>query len=101
MRKTSRILFAEQAAFMRGQLPLDARDALQRRLEYVARMPRMYPLAEDERFPGCRGFWIDPCYRVVYMVNAGGPGAYVVAILEEELDCVDAPADVDELVLDD
>ena len=52
----------------------------------VNAMPRMYATAQDERFPGCRSFWVDPAYRVYYMVAAAGPGVYVAAIIEEEVE---------------
>jgi len=29
---------------------------------------------------------VDPCYRVFYMVAAGGDDVYVAAVVEEEID---------------
>ena len=103
MSHADKIVFSEPAAFMRDQMADEVLEALDRRLGYVARMPRMYPQADDERFPGCRVIWVDPCYRVFYRVNAGGPGAYVVAIEEEELDflgCAEDGPGIDELVIE-
>lgn len=57
-------------------------------------MPRMYAITEDERYPGCRSFWVDPCYRVFYMVAAGADDVYLAAIVEEE---VDEPGDGTEI----
>ena len=67
-------------------VPTGVREEIERRLDYVRRMPRMYATAQDERFPGCRSFWVDPAYRVYYMVAAAGPGVYVAAIIEEEVE---------------
>ena len=63
---------------------------LEQRLDYLRDMPRMYAVTDDERYPGCRSFWVDPCYRVFYMIAAGGDDVYVVAVTEEE---VDAPGE--------
>jgi hypothetical protein len=67
-------------------LPGVAREGVEQRLDYLKAMPRMYAMTQDERFPGCRSFWVDPCYRVFYMVAAGADDVYVVAVLEEEVD---------------
>jgi len=96
----SQIAFSPQAAFMRDQLLIEMRESLQRRLEYISAMPRMYPQAEDERYPGCRVFRVEPGHRVFYRVNAGGPGAYIVAIEEDEPDLPAGAGGVDELVID-
>lgn len=64
----------------------EVRDGINLRLDYLADHPRMYPLTEDERFPGCRSFWVEPCYRVFYMVAAGGDDVHVTVLIEEEVD---------------
>jgi hypothetical protein len=71
---------------MLGVLPSEAREGVEQRLDYLRQMPRMYAMTTDERFPGCRTFWVDPCYRVFYMVAAGADDVYVVAVVEEEVD---------------
>ena len=85
-----KVLCSEQAQHSLHTLPIAARDAVEHRLTYLREMPRMYAITQDARFPGCRTCWVDPCYRVFYMVAAGGDDVYVVAVLEEE---VDAPGD--------
>ena len=80
------VLWSEQAAHLRDLLPASIRDGVMRRLEYLQQMPRMYPIAYDSRFPGCRSFWVEPTYRVFYMVAAGGDDVYVVAVVEEEVE---------------
>jgi hypothetical protein len=67
-------------------LPAVAREGVEQRLDYLHDMPRMYAITQDERYPGCRSFWVDPCYRVFYMVAAGADDVYVVAVIEEEVD---------------
>lgn len=81
----AKVLCSEQAQHSLESLPLAARTGVERRLDYLARMPRMYAIAEDERFPGCRAFWVDPCYRVFYMVAAGADDVYVAAVVEEDV----------------
>jgi hypothetical protein len=63
-----------------------AREGVEKRLDYLSRMPRMYAVSDDERFPGCRSFWVDPCYRVFYMVAAGADDVYVTAVVAEDID---------------
>jgi hypothetical protein len=82
----AQVICSEQAERSVENLPLESRDALEQRLDYLTGLPRMYPITQDERFPGCRTFWIQPCYRVFYMVAAGGDDVYVVAVVEEEID---------------
>jgi hypothetical protein len=67
-------------------LPAEARQILEQRLDYLHDMPRMYAMTDDGRYPGCRTFWVDPCYRVFYMVAASSDDVYVVAVTEEEVD---------------
>jgi hypothetical protein len=85
---------SEQAQFMLDHLEPPVRDLVEHRLDYLNEMPRLYALADDERFPGCRAFWVDPCYRVFYMVAAGGDDAHVLAIVEEEVDGVGVDPDL-------
>lgn len=80
------VICSEQVEHSLEILPPPSREALDLRLDYLCEMPRMYAMSEDERFPGCRSFWIDPCYRVFYMVAAGADDVYVVALTEEEVD---------------
>lgn len=77
---------SEQARDSLEFLPTAAREGVEQRLDYLHQMPRMYAITQDERFPGCRSFWVNPCYRVFYMVAAGADDVYVVAVLEEEVD---------------
>ncbi|MBI3910832.1 MAG: hypothetical protein HY320_07850 [Armatimonadetes bacterium] len=85
----ARLIWSAQAAVVREALPEAERTALERRLDYLRRMPRMYQMAADERFPGCRSFWLAPTYRVFYMVGASSDDVYLAAILEEEVDRVE------------
>lgn len=87
------VICSEQAGQSLETLPSVARDGVEQRLEYLRTMPRMYAITDDDRFPGCRSFWVDPCYRVFYMVAASADDVYVVAVVEEE---VDAPGIGDE-----
>jgi len=87
------VICSEQANERLGNLPESARDSLEQRLGYLEDMPRMYAMSADERFPGCRTFWVDPCYRVFYMVGAGSDDVYVVALVEEEVDSGSADLD--------
>src|SRR5262245_8178693 len=64
--------WSEEAKSTIDRLPERARAAVERRLGYLQQMPRMYAAARDGLFPGCRSFWVDPAYRVYYMVAAGG-----------------------------
>ena len=79
----NRLIWSEEARAARERLPEEARAAVEQRLEYVREMPRMYAAAQDGRFPGCRSFWVDPAYRVYYMVAAGGDDVFLRAIVEE------------------
>jgi hypothetical protein len=79
------MLWSEQAEAAGRLVPDTVRREIERRLDYVLRMPRMYAPAQDTRFPGCRSFWVDPAYRVFYMVAAGGRDVYVAAIVKEEV----------------
>lgn len=87
------VICSEQAGTSLELLPMGAREIVDQRLEYLQTMPRMYAITDDERFPSCRSFWVDPCYRVFYMVAAGADDVYVVAIVEEE---IDAPGSEDD-----
>jgi mRNA-degrading endonuclease RelE of RelBE toxin-antitoxin system len=85
----ARVLCSEQAQQRLEMLASEAREAceaVEERLDYLTEMPRMYALTDDERFPGCRSFRVEPCYRVFYMVAAGADDVYVVAVTEEEID---------------
>lgn len=80
------ILWSDRASVMLRRLAPTARSAIEKRMSYLRSMPRMYAVAGDERFPGCRSFWIEPAYCVYYMVAAGGSDCYIVAIVEAETD---------------
>jgi len=80
------VICSEQARHSLETVAPSAREAIDQRLDYLKQMPRMYAVTQDERFPGCRTFWVDPCYRVFYMVAAGGDDVYIVAVVEEEVD---------------
>jgi len=80
------VICSEQAGQSLETLPNGARSGVEQRLEYLQTMPRMYAITDDDRFPGCRSFWVDPCYRVFYMVAASADDVYVVAVVEEEID---------------
>lgn len=80
------VIWSEQAEAAGNSIPGGVREEIERRLDYVRRMPRMYAAATDDRFPGCRSFWVDPMYRVYYMVAATGQGVYVAAIVQEEVE---------------
>ena len=84
------LMWSEQAQEAVSSLPVEARETLKQRGDYLQDMPRLYQISDDERFPGCRTFWIEPCYRAYYMVAAGGDDVYMVAILPQE---VDGPTD--------
>lgn len=84
--RLANVICSEQAGESLGILPPGAREVVDQRLDYLQTMPRMYAITDDERFPGCRSFWVDPCYRVFYMVAASADDVYVVAITEEEID---------------
>jgi hypothetical protein len=77
---------SEQVELVLGQLPTEVQDGVEQKLAYLEELPRMYPMNDDGRYPGCRTFWVDPCYRVFYMVAASADDVYVVAVLEEEVD---------------
>jgi hypothetical protein len=80
------ILWSDRASVMLRRLPAATRAAIEKRTGYLQSMPRMYAVVDDERFPGCRSFWIEPSYCVYYMVAAGGSDCYIVAIVEAETD---------------
>ena len=80
------VVCSDQARHSLQVLPPSIREGVEQRLGYLEGMPRMYALAQDERFPGCRSFWVDPCYRVFYMVAAEAEDVYVVAVVEEEVE---------------
>jgi hypothetical protein len=100
------ILWSDRASVMLRRLAPTARAAIEKRMSYLRSMPRMYAVAGDKRFPGCRSFWIEPAYAVAgderlpgcrsfsiepaycvyYMVAAGGSDCYIVAIVEAETD---------------
>ena len=84
------VIPSEQVQFRLDSMPTEAKTVLEQRLDYLRDMPRMYAVTDDERYPGCRSFWVDPCYRVFYMIAAGADDVYVVAVTEEE---VDAPGE--------
>lgn len=84
----AKLIWSEQADAVSQLVPGDVRQEIERRLDYVRRMPSMYAQTVDERFPGCRSFWVDPAYRVYYMVGAMGRDVYIAAILEEEVEGV-------------
>ena len=77
---------SEQVAYVMETMPSEARSQVEQRLSYLQDMPRMYAMSDDGRYPGCRSFWVDPCYRVFYMVAASADDVYVVALTEEEID---------------
>jgi hypothetical protein len=79
----NRVIWSAEARAASEQLPESVRAAIERRLGYLAEMPRMYAAARDDRFPGCRSFWVDPAFRVYYMVAAGGDDVFLRAIIEE------------------
>jgi len=81
----AKVLCSEQVRESLGTMPSTAREGVEQRLDYLRQMPRMYPMTEDERFPGCRAFWVDPCYRVFYMVAASADDVYVAAVVEEDV----------------
>jgi len=81
-----KVIWSAQALAVAAALPPEARAALERRLGYLREMPRMYQLALDERFPGCRTFWLEPAYRVFYMVSATGDDVYLTAIVPEPVE---------------
>ncbi len=82
----AKVIYSDQARSSLGALPFAARAGVEQRLGYLQQMPRMYAMTGDQRFPGCRSFWVDPCYRIFYMVAAGADDVYVVALTEEDVD---------------
>jgi hypothetical protein len=80
------ITCSEQVQYRLETIPAEARSTVEQRLDYLKDMPRMYAVTDDGRYPGCRSFWVDPCYRVFYMVAASADDVYVVAVTEEEVD---------------
>ena len=89
----TKVICSEQALQSLQSLTPSVREELELRLDYVSRMPRMYAVTTDERFPGCRSFWVEPCYRVFYMVAAGGDDVYLTAVLEEDVQQLQPDAD--------
>ena len=81
----TQLVWSEQASTVLDLVAPDPRAEIERRLDYLRSMPRMYPIADDVQFPGCRSFWVEPVYRVFYMVAAAGRDVYVVAIREEDV----------------
>jgi len=88
------VICSEQAQFALDTLAPSVVQGIQQRLDYLQQMPRMYAVTDDERYPGCRSFWVDPCYRVFYMVAASADDVYVVAVVEEEVDNAGDSADL-------
>jgi hypothetical protein len=78
------IVWSEAAAGVMERLGPGLRDAIERRTDYLRRTPRMYALAQDSRFPGCRSFWAGGVCHVFYMVAAGGDDCYITAVEEVE-----------------
>jgi hypothetical protein len=80
------ILWSTTASAVMRRLAPPVRSAIERRTAYLQHTPRMYAVAYDERFPGCRSFWADDLCHVFYMVAAGGNDCYIVAVEEREWD---------------
>jgi len=78
------ILWSEAATAVMKRLDPVLRGAIEQRTGYLRRTPRMYARGDDERFPGCRGFWIEDLCHVYYMVVAEGDDCYIMAIEEME-----------------
>jgi hypothetical protein len=79
------ILWSDRATSSLRRLAPEARAAVEKRLGYLRSMPRMYAVAGDPQFPGCRSFWVEPDCCIYYMVAAGGSDCYIVAIVEPEV----------------
>jgi hypothetical protein len=79
------LILSEQVQQVLEFLSPTTRAGVEQRLEYVTGMPRMYAVGDDGRYPGCRTFWVDPCYRVFYMVAAEADDVYVAAVIEEDV----------------
>jgi hypothetical protein len=78
------IVWSEAAAGVMKRLDPALRDAIERRTDYLRRTPRMYALAQDHRFLGCRSFWAGGVCHVYYMVAAGGDDYYIMAVEEAD-----------------
>jgi hypothetical protein len=78
------ILWSEAAAAAMKRLDAGLQHAIRRRTEYLELAPRMYALAQDARYPGCRSFWVDGLCHIYYMVAAGGNDCYILAVEEAE-----------------
>ena len=78
------IVWSEAAAGIMERLNPVLRHAIQRRTEYLQRTPRMYALAQDSRYPGCRSFWAGGICHVYYMVAAGGDDCYITVVEEAD-----------------
>lgn len=80
------ILWSDRAAAALRRLAPSTRSAIEKRIGYLKSMPRMYAVAGDPRFPGCRSFWAEAECCVYYMVAAGGTDCYIVDIIPADLD---------------
>jgi hypothetical protein len=78
------IVWSQAAAQVMQRLDPVLREAIERRTAYLRRTPRMYALAQDSRFLGCRSFWAGGVCHVYYMVAAGGDDCYIKVIEEAE-----------------
>lgn len=86
-----RVSCSEQVTEFLAGLAASVREEVELRFDYLTELPRMYPLSRGEAYPGCRTFWVPPCYRAYYMVAAGGDDVHVVALVEEDVHSMDAP----------
>lgn len=80
------ILWSDRASAALRRLAPSSRAAVEKRIGYLRSMPRMYAVAGDDRFPGCRSFWTEAAHCVYYMVAAGGSDCYIVDIVDAEGD---------------
>ncbi len=80
------VLWSGEAERVGQRMPGEARAELQQQLDYLRELPRMYPVAQDERYPGCRTFFLEPNYRIFYMVSPNRNDIVLAAIEEEELE---------------
>ncbi len=92
------IVWSEGATVMMRRLTPTLRHAVAQRTEYLQRTPRMYARAEDERYPGCRSFWVEDFCHVYYMVAAGGDDCYIMAVeaIDPEEESGSAGADLEQ-----
>lgn len=84
------IVWSEGAAGVMKRLDPALRQAIQQRTEYLQQTPRMYAISRDERFPGCRSFWVEGLCHVYYMVAAGGSDCYIMAVEEVDPEVADS-----------